>query len=198
MTIPSHLVWGVWIEICYSMGAKGCQKWSHLVWGVWIEMLRLQLLGYLLYSHTSYEVCGLKCCIQILQARSCQGHTSYEVCGLKLEVVDNTLKGLEVTPRMRCVDWNRHPIPASNLTSNVTPRMRCVDWNSIGLVRITHEGFVTPRMRCVDWNTLCVQYPSYTVSVTPRMRCVDWNWSMTRKTVASCSSHTSYEVCGLK
>ena len=59
------------------------------------------------FSHTSYEVCGLKYCKLLWEIKRSSGHTSYEVCGLKsLMTLYSPTESCTVTPRMRCVDWN--------------------------------------------------------------------------------------------
>ena len=150
-------------------------KTSHLVWGVWIEMSSGSKLTTSSQCHTSYEVCGLKFSSLDSTAEILLRHTSYEVCGLKF--------------RWWSYDRQRH---------DVTPRMRCVDWNMLCMGLRRCEVLVTSHTKCVDWNVWIVLGSSSVSTVTPCMRCVDWNGSPESVECDVRPGHTSYEVCGLK
>ena len=80
---------------------------SHLVWGVWIEIIS----SWRAFSEAS---------------------RSHLVWGVWIEIIETViiLEDCHVTPRMRCVDWNKQLRWGKGLNSPVTPRMRCVDWNA--------------------------------------------------------------------
>ena len=100
----------------------------------------------------------------------------------------------KVTPRKRCVDWNRY-VDRIFCDHEVTPRKRCVDWNNIPFTSETLTT-VTPRKRCVDWNVSPAAWGSYRKRHTSQEVC---GLKCARKPRRrGYSRHTSQEVCGLK
>ena len=103
----------------------------------------------------------------------------------------------QVTPRMRCVDWNKwDSIKSCRAFSGHTSYEVC----GLKYIRIRpNEGLrlVTPRMRCVDWNL-----KKKLIMTREEESHLVWGvWieiSSSSSLAFSVMRHTSYEVCGLK
>ena len=212
----SHLVWGVWIEIMTSSSTTKRVRWSHLVWGVWIEMYTKRPAIGKAYSHTSYEVCGLKLIVNGIRLLMSPSHTSYEVCGLKFRFHLTTSLESLVTPRMRCVDWN-----LSWLIALVTLSWSHLVWGvwiEISLTLCQYSTYSESHLVWGVWieiwrklpeNMKDVSHTSYEVCglkwlcseggwlcmlVTPRMRCVDWNITVIVPSYPLTQSHLVWGV----
>ena len=130
------------------------------------------------------------------------------------------INGGKVTPRMRCVDWNRIRNTTWNGPLSVTPRMRCVDWNTnttLGTIKGSTSHLVwgvwieiiPPAVTPTTWTLshlvwgVWIEMDSvwYFDPWTYKSHLVWGVWiEMTRNLSPSSqtSRHTSYEVCGLK
>ena len=171
----SHLVWGVWIEMTRHICSTTGWETSHLVWGVWIEILptpegKLGEIG----SHLVWGV------------------------WIEIKMWLNDLHTDDVTPRMRCVDWNVFIYPITIATGGHTSYEVCglkflysclrnakhhrhTSYEVCGLKSLLRTAGLSNPPRHTSYEVCGLKY-------TRRKR---------GDRVGS-SGHTSYEVCGLK